>query len=193
MTSTAFYSRLLIILCFSLIVSFLYGQEREVKTLLNFDDKTIRLCLYDDIDPEVQILTVWDKNYINLISDPVDPQNSVMIWEKNNTNQTYGGFALGIRDVKVGLDLKDWRYFTYKIKAPQPVSSSILKFVKDGDILIYHDSITITADANKWYKVEHIIDESLYEQDNPIVIIIHPAGGEEIEGQILIDDISLER
>ena len=181
------------LLFFSAMTAYGLNAQNAYETLLDFKEKTIRLCLYEDFDPEIQIITVWDKNIINLVPDPLNPDNTVMKWVKCNKNQTYGGFAFGIRDVHIGLSLEGWKYFTYKIYAPFPVNTSILKFVKDGDIMIYHDTISIEAEPHQWYKAAHAIDESLYQEDNPIVIIIHPAGGEEVEGIILIDDIRLER
>jgi hypothetical protein len=42
--------------------------------------------------------------------------------------------------------------------------------------------------------VKHPLIESLFYEDvNPIGIMIFPAGGEDMEGVVLIDDIKLER
>lgn len=171
-------------------------QTPEINTLLNFEDKTIRLCLNQVVEnePEIQIVTVWDKHFLDLVADPMNNNNTVMHWERSIYNQKYGGIAFVVSDVQNGLNAKAWDYFSYKIWVAAPIKTSLLKLVKHGDIPVYEDSQIINLEPNKWHTVKHPLNESLFYEDvNPIGIMIFPAGGEDMEGVVLIDDIKLER
>lgn len=170
-------------------------QTTEVKTLLNFEDKTIRLCFSEEVEnnPAIQILTVWDKPILNLVADPANAQNTVLRWEKSSVNQTYGGLAFTVSDAKNGLNAKDWQCFSYKIWASAPIQTSLLRFLTHGEISIFEDVQVLNIEPNKWYTVKHAFNESLLEKVNPVGIMMFPGGGDEMNGVILIDDIQLER
>ena len=72
-------------LVFVLVAFHGYSQSTNIEILMNFDDVKTRLCFDDDNDVSFNMVSVWDSHFITILSDPVDANNNVIRWEKDNS------------------------------------------------------------------------------------------------------------
>jgi hypothetical protein len=159
--------------------------------LLDFDQKTVRVCFTDNSPNIFDIETMWDKNWSTITQDPENPDNNVLKWQKDCSKQLYGGVAIRKRD-HIPFETKAWKSVTYRLNSSEPFTTSILKMFDVNDKEILASTVTITADKNKWYRIVHEFDENYYKEKDPFVFFIMPGAGDDFDGFFLIDDIRLE-
>lgn len=172
----------------------LSAQQAETKMLLNFDDKTVRMCFNEPNDNFFVIFSAWDGELLNIVPDPENSSNNAIEWTKNPSGQLYGGFCFLVRNFSnEGFEIKGWDHFSYRIRGSKPFTSILIKFLDSSHAVVFESFKTLDASADTWLDVKHTINKESWQFDNPIFIEILPGAGEDNNQSFIIDDIRLER
>jgi len=165
------------------------SQEKDVFLILDFDKKTI-----DSHDNYIAEYWGWDTEKIAIVADPADPDqiNKVLTWEKCIAGQLYGGFVFLMSDEK-GIDFTTWEYLAFRLRGSKPFNGVTFKFLKPYEIYVIDGEVNFDGKAEIWHDVKIDIRNVKHPHNNPVLFMIFPAGGEEINAQFWFDDFRLER
>lgn len=165
------------------------SQEKDVFLILDFDRKTI-----DGDNTTVSEYWGWDTENIAIAADPDDisKTNKVFTWEKCTASQLHGGFVFVMSDGNA-IDFTSWEHMAFRIRSSKPFNGVTYKFLKQHEIYVIDGEVNFDGNAETWHDVKIDISQVKPPHNNPVMLLIFPAGGEEINAQFWLDDLKLER